>query len=398
MLVLAVVGVLVAIAYPAYRDYVTRARVSEGLVFADAARVPVELALAGGGNPPADLLASASGQAGHMMTGLSWTAGKPGSGVLGYILAEMQLPGMGVKKALALELRSSLDWHCVDAQRYVGIDAGLEPKYLPSSCRGDAGAMGRIQAQAMAGASSAAGGAAQASCTPGMHLASRPTANNKWVQACVPDQAAPAVPRSQSDCATGQIYLAGPPATCSPAPVHVAAAAASTPTAPSCSNGVASNGQCIPTCRPGWELKSSDNSVCVLAGSPKVHLCQGPKFICERAHAARSGCPQDRPFAANFVENLQDGSRYVTRDCISLANAFKAVADNAKRAECRNYSVDSLQAAHFSCTFPCYGAECNKETVPTSGVPSWDKRLKDPATGKLRDRTEQDLPDMFDRP
>ena len=41
MIVVAIIGILAAIASPAYQDYVVRSRVSELLVFADAAKVTV---------------------------------------------------------------------------------------------------------------------------------------------------------------------------------------------------------------------------------------------------------------------------------------------------------------------------------------------------------------------
>ncbi len=145
--------------------------------------------------------------------------------------------------------------------------------------------------------------------------------------------------------------------------------------------------QCVAKCKDGFVFNPNEPSKCAIAPSTNNHTCRGPKFICERSHVTTgAGCTVDAPYAANFIENLKDGSRYVTRGCITQQEAFEADKYNKNHNECKNYNVVVLQDAHFKCTFPCYGDACNLESVPDHPA-TW-------SSGK----SATDLPDQFDKP
>ncbi|MDG1753059.1 MAG: hypothetical protein P8I03_15580, partial [Thalassotalea sp.] len=116
------------------------------------------------------------------------------------------------------------------------------------------------------------------------------------------------------------------------------------------------------------------------------HVCRGPKFICERSHVSRTCAASDLSVAAkaagrtvadlqycmNDIENLKDGSRYVTRRCATaddvnndwLKRIQATTAGSTLDNQCGKYNVVVLQDAHFSCALPCKGDNCNLESVP----------------------------------
>lgn len=449
MLAVAVVGILAGIAIPAYQDSVVRSRVAEALEFADVARVKVEEALMTGHKAPRDLL-DATGGSVDMMTALTWVEAPSG----GYILPEMDLPGLGKRKAFAMVVSDTGDgahWTCVNAAKMNYPDA-LADKYLPASCRGDGSKVASASmtipskpaAQVATGgiSTSAPSALPKPSCASGDEAVRVENAEGKQVFACfrkcpggtirsslnafqcnpVAPQAA-ATTRCGADeeklnvtdstgvkvdicvrkCPAGAVRDRVNFAQCN---VAVTNSLSACPQGQDCSQ--ASNcppgeelpgGKCVAKCQPGWEPNNADRSTCTISGSAAPHLCHGPKFICERSHRIDpAGCPQETPIAANSVENLRDGSRYVLRKCISVSDAFKAVEHNAKHPSCANYDVQHLVDSHFSCTFPCYGSACNLNTVPNKGLLTWANQVLDPATGQMRAKTEADLPDQFDTP
>ena len=136
----AIVGVLAAIAIPAYQDYTIRAQVTEGLNLAGPVKAQVAEFYAANGAWPeqADLGA-------ELPTGLyvSQVVVKGGSVIIVYGgSAHTKLQQQGLALAPALDTQGDIHWICGNGDVAQGMrradgpsGSDLPEKYLPSACR-----------------------------------------------------------------------------------------------------------------------------------------------------------------------------------------------------------------------------------------------------------------------
>jgi type IV pilus assembly protein PilA len=155
MIVVAIIGILAAIAIPAYQDYTIRAQVTEGMTLAASAKASVAESFANRGEAPlnrteAGMTATATDTSGNYVTGVEVALGTItityGNSANQSILAE----------TLSLTPYESIDlsvvWRCGSATAPVGLatlgtagggqaaayvapSAGMLPKYVPAACR-----------------------------------------------------------------------------------------------------------------------------------------------------------------------------------------------------------------------------------------------------------------------
>ena len=128
MIVVAIIGILAAVAIPAYQDYIVRARVTEGLSLSTAGKTAVSEYFSSQGTLPTD----------NTSAGLATSEDISGNSVdkveinnLGAIVITFSTPAIANS---TLELRPStgagkIVWDCM-------AGGNLEAKYRPSSCRG----------------------------------------------------------------------------------------------------------------------------------------------------------------------------------------------------------------------------------------------------------------------
>jgi len=127
MIVVAIVGILTAIALPAYQDYTTRARVSEAILAAGPAKLAVAEAAQTGGEIPAAL--TVQSQQSTYVQGVAYA-----NGVI--TVTARALPAGAAEGAPTITLTGTRN----DAGQVTWVCGGsIKPQYRPSTCQPAAG-------------------------------------------------------------------------------------------------------------------------------------------------------------------------------------------------------------------------------------------------------------------
>ncbi len=128
MIVVAIIGILAAVAIPAYQDYTIRAKVTEGLSLASAGKTAVSEYFSANGSLPTDNTAAGMADeesiAGNSVDKVNVGAG--GDGIITVTFSTTTIVG----QTITLEPKTTggkVVWDCTNGN--------LEGKYRPSSCR-----------------------------------------------------------------------------------------------------------------------------------------------------------------------------------------------------------------------------------------------------------------------
>ncbi|MCB1663117.1 MAG: pilin [Pseudomonadales bacterium] len=153
MIVIAIIGILAAVALPAYQDYTTRGRVTEGMVAASAAKLNVADVLASG-NPRGAATGYNTGYTSPTATSnVTGVAITPATGVITVTMTAAAGGGtlvytpnspvgtiLPVGTAAFTPPNDSLAWRCAAtgaaAAGFAGFAAGTLPaRFAPSECK-----------------------------------------------------------------------------------------------------------------------------------------------------------------------------------------------------------------------------------------------------------------------
>ena len=136
MIVIAIIGILAAIAIPAYQDYIVRSKISEGLNMAGAAKLAVAETYDSSGVFPEDNgeagLPGAGSITGGYVTSITVTSVSP-NGLVTILYNDSvggNPPANGQSLVLTAEAtEGSMKWTCASP------NGDIVNKYLPSNCR-----------------------------------------------------------------------------------------------------------------------------------------------------------------------------------------------------------------------------------------------------------------------
>jgi type IV pilus assembly protein PilA len=136
MIVVAIIGILAAIAIPAYQDYTVRAKVSEGLAAVAAAKTAVsEAAITNGSMPTTQASAGFSSVATKYVSSVFYTYTDSTHGVLTVMMNAGNVGGNVTTTTNQFSLTGLLasgtvTWTCAQA-----ASQPIATQYLPANCR-----------------------------------------------------------------------------------------------------------------------------------------------------------------------------------------------------------------------------------------------------------------------
>ncbi len=131
MIVVAIIGILAAVALPAYQDYTTRAKVSEVILAASSARTTVAEAAQVNGQMPATASSTVDTQSSTYVSKVEYSQTSASVGVVTVTAkGDSRILNKKISMTGTVQSNGQVTWVCGPTS-----SDGIDPKYLPASCR-----------------------------------------------------------------------------------------------------------------------------------------------------------------------------------------------------------------------------------------------------------------------
>ena len=139
MIVVAIIGILAAVALPAYQDYTVRAKVSELILAGSSAKTAVAEYAQVNSAMPATASLTVDTQASKYVAGVTYAV-VSGSSSQGDIIAvassaESKISGAGVRFRGDLASSGQVTWTCAAAPVAGSVTVEMSAKYMPATCK-----------------------------------------------------------------------------------------------------------------------------------------------------------------------------------------------------------------------------------------------------------------------
>ncbi len=129
MIVVAIIGILAAVALPAYSDYTVRAKVSEVVLAASGGKTAVAEAYQTLGHMPASNSSGVGSQSSKFVASVTYvSAGTDTANItaVAHATSELKIAGSTIAISGSGDTNGVVQWTC---------GGTIEPKYKPSNCR-----------------------------------------------------------------------------------------------------------------------------------------------------------------------------------------------------------------------------------------------------------------------
>ncbi|MFC5519814.1 pilin [Polaromonas jejuensis] len=133
MIVVAIIGILAAVALPAYQDYTVRAKVSEVILAASSAKTSVAEAAQVNAAMPATASLVVDNQSSKYVSGVAYSQTDASTGVITVTTTaagDAKISSKTLQMTGTLAANGQVTWVCA-----AGATNPIDAKYLPASCK-----------------------------------------------------------------------------------------------------------------------------------------------------------------------------------------------------------------------------------------------------------------------